>query len=285
MISTRLPALSTSERVQRAFSETVDPAAYVPRQATESVLAQIQTWVEADGIGSTVAALIARPGLGKTFLLRSFESRLDRTATSIRRSRRMLYLPYAGLSITDLCVWIHGLLGRSIRFLDATDHPVAALAALFALADGPDDPFILLLDDADSMPPETSRELVEGLPRERSPLRILMALNENAKSSRLLAALDPLQPCLVPLKKAMSEGETALYLRSRMQWAALEAAEIARFDPEAISRIHTLSGGVPRRIHSIAAAFLESSSARLPSELEEKEKRENWMGQPIEDEF
>lgn len=286
MNSTRLSQLSRSERAQRAFSETVDPAGYVPREATESVLARIQTWAGADGVGSTVAALIAQPGLGKTFLLRMFESRLARTANSINRSGRTLYLPYAGLSITDLCVWIHGLLSRPLGLPDVTDQPVAALAALFALADGPDDdPFILLLDDADSMPPETIRVLAQGLPRENSPLRILMALNDDAKASRLLAALDPLHPCLVPLQQAMTESETALYLRARMRWAAFEAVEIARLDPEAICKIHTLSGGVPRRVHMIAASFFESGSVGLPSELHEKEKRENWMGRPIEDDF
>lgn len=286
MTSSGLGPLSASERAQRAFSETVDPAAYVPRQATESVLTRIQTWAEEDGVGSTVAALVARPGLGKTFLLRTFESRLARAAARIDRSRRALYLPYAGLSITDLTVWIYGSLGRPISLPDVADHPAAAVRALFALGDGPDDdPFILLLDDADSLPPETIRILAQCLPKENSPLRILMALNDDAKASRLLAALDSLRPCQVPPLEAMSESETERYIHARMQWAALQADEIARLDPETISYIHALSGGIPRRVHMLAASFLESGSAGLPSELGEKERRENWMGQPIEDDF
>lgn len=278
--------ISTAERARRAFSETVDSAAYVPRPSTESVLARIQSWVGSDGVGSTVAALIAQPGLGKTFLLRLFESRLFSNRNLIQRSPRALYLPYAGLSITDLCVWIHGLLSRPISLPDLADHPVAALATLLSLADGPDDdPFILLLDDADSMPFETIRVLVQGLPRKNSPLRILMALNDDAKASRLLAAFDPLRPCLVPLQEAMSESETTLYLRARMRWAGFEAVESARLGPEVISRIHLLSGGVPRRVHLIAATFFESGGGGFPSELSEKARRENWMGQPIEDDF
>ncbi len=283
---TGLNPRSASDRAQRAFSETADPAAYVPRHATESVLTQLQTWAREDGVGSTVAALVARPGLGKTFLLRTFESRLAHAAPGIDRSRRALYLPYAGLSITDLTVWIYGLLGRPINVADVTDQPVAALAALFALADGPDDdPFILLLDDADSLPPETIRILAQGLPKENSPLRILMALNDDAKASRLLATLDSLRPCQVPPLDAMSESETERYIHARMQWAAPQADVIVRMDPETISKIHALSGGIPRRVHMLAAAFLESGAAGLPSELGEKERRENWMGQPIEDDF
>jgi hypothetical protein len=286
MTPSDLYSLSVSERIRQAFSETVDPAAYVPRSATESVLDAIHAWAGEDGAGTSVAALIAPPGVGKTFLLRVFEMRHVRSGYSASRSRRALYLPYAGMSITDLCVWIHGLLGRPIGLPDATDHPVAALGALFALADGPEgDPFILLLDDADSMPPETIRVLANGLPRENSPLRILMALNDDAKASRLLAALDPLGPRLVRLQEPMNESETALYLRARMQWAGLEAAEIARLDPESIGRIHTLSAGVPRRVHLIATSLFESAGAGRPSELDDKERRENWMGQPIEDDF
>lgn len=295
MTPTRLtvPA-STLERAQRAFSETSDPEAYVPRKATESVINRLQTWAGEDGVGTTVAALIAQPGLGKTFLLRLFESRLagslasihGHTRTPSQRSRKTIYLPYAGLSITDLCLWIHGLLGRAVHLSDVTDPSVAALAALFDLAGGPDDgPFILLLDDADSMPPETIRVLVHGLPRENSPLRILMALNDDSKASRLLAEFDPLAPCLVPLQKPMSESETELYLRARMHWAGLEAGEIARFDPELIGRIHALSAGVPRHVHTIAVSYFESGSTGLARGLDDKARRENWMGQPIKDDF
>ena len=277
---------SASERTQRAFSETVDPAAYVPRQATESVLTQLQAWAGEDGAGSTVAALVARPGLGKSILLRTFESRLAHAVPSSDGSRRALYLPYASLSITDLTVWIYGLLGRGINVSDVAEHPAVALRALFTLADGlDDDPFLLLLDDADSLPPDTIRILTQGLPRQNSPLRIMMALNDDAKASRLLAALDSLRPCLMPPLDAMSESETERYIHARMQWAALEAAQIASLDQDTISKIHALSGGIPRRVHTIAASFLESGTAGLPSELGERERRENWMRRPIEDDF
>ena len=286
MTSTGPNQWSTSERAQRAFSETVDPAAYVPREATESALTQIQTWAGENGLGSTVAALVARPGLGKTFLLRTFEALLAGGSPTIDGNRRALYLPYAGLSITDLTVWIYGLLGRPIHLPDLAEDPAAALRALFVLADGSEgSPFILLLDDADSLPPETIQVLTQGLPRNNSPVRILMALNDDAKASRLLAALDSLRPCLVPLLKAMRESETQRYIHARMQWAGLEAAEIAHLDPATINKVHALSGGIPRRVHMIAASFLESGTEGLPSELGEKERRENWMGQPIEDDF
>lgn len=241
-------------RGRQAFSETVDPSVYVPRKATESVLSLIESWARDDGIGSTVATLMAGPGVGKTFLLRTFESHINARPGSDEGSRRALYLPYAGLSVTDLCVWVHGLLGRSIDLPDSSDPPAATLAALTALCDltsTPEDPFFLVIDDA--------------------------------KSSRLLAVLDPLHPRTLAFRGEMSEAETAAYLHARMKWAGLEDQEIAKIDPEGVRQIHLLSGGVARRIHMIAAKFLESGIAVLPRELDEKQKRENWMGRPIED--
>lgn len=273
-------------RGRQAFSETVDPSVYVPRKATESVLSLIESWARDDGIGSTVATLMAGPGVGKTFLLRTFESHINARPGSDEGSRRALYLPYAGLSVTDLCVWVHGLLGRSIDLPDSSDPPAATLAALTALCDltsTPEDPFFLVIDDANSMPTETIRAFAVGLPRKGSSLRILMALNDDAKSSRLLAVLDPLHPRTLAFRGEMSEAETAAYLHARMKWAGFEDQEIAKIDSEAVRQIHLLSGGVARRIHMIAAKFLESGIAVLPRELDEKQKRENWMGRPIED--
>ena len=279
------PPRSAQEKIRRAFSESSDPSGYVPRNATEVALSLIHGWAEETGLGSTVAALMAEPGAGKTCLLRIFESQLNAMPSSADRSDRVLYLPYASLSISDLCIWIHGLLGRSFRLPDGNDQPAAALSALLALADEADEPFFLLLDDADSMPRETIDALTQGLPTERSSLRILMALNPDAKASRLLAALDPLHPRLVELQGVMSDAETGHYLYARMRWAGFTEDEIAQMDSETVSQIYTRSGGLPRRIHTVAAAFFEAAGAGLPPELGEKQKREDWMGRPIEEDL
>lgn len=191
-----------------AFAETVDPDSYVPRIATESLLASIYKWRTQNRLGSTLAALVTQPGLGKTFFLRMVERRINRDAAAAGQSVRALYLPYASLSVVDLAAWVYGLLGRECPYPDARDHAVPALAALFALGGGPSDPFFLLIDDADSMPEETVRVLQQGLPRESSPLRLLAALGDDARSSRLLAALDVLEPSVEILRSTLSEEET-----------------------------------------------------------------------------
>lgn len=287
----RPESASSAARALRAFPETVDPASYVARDATENVLAGIERWAARDDEGSTVAAILARPGLGKTLLLRIIEARLDYASTapnttrSFRPSQRVLFLPYGGLSIIDLCQWTHGLLHRSITQPEASNRPEAALAAMFSLAKDSEEPFVLLIDDADSMPAETTRILVQGLPRRHSPLRLLMALNHDARGSRLLAALDPLGPSVMPVQEEMSETETARYIRARVEWARLDPRQSALFDSEVIGRIYALSGGVPRKVHMIAASILAADGKAVPRELSQKEQRENWLGQPIEDEF
>ena len=195
---------------REAFSETSDPAAYVPRAETETALESIRVWAESDGRGSTIAAIVGTPGLGKTLILRVVESRMNKARDG---DARALYLPYAGLSPTDLSIWVHGLLGRvpphsppnsfSSPPIEATaaeeggragildkpsgeDDARKAMSDLSGLANSFREPFFLLLDDADSLPAETLRALIEHLPPNESRLRILMALNPDSKATRLL---------------------------------------------------------------------------------------------------
>jgi hypothetical protein len=276
---------STHGSIQRAFSETSDPASYVPRPATESVLDELEAWSRTHGAGSTAAALIAPPGFGKTLLLHVFESRIAAQPPADPDRPRTLYLPYAGLLPTDLCLWVHGLLGITAGFTSAEADPATALSALMALATGPEDPFFLVIDDADSMPTPTLRLLSQALPREGSPLRILMAASDDARSSRLLAGFDPLRPVEVRLKRPMNEAETEAYLRARMRHAGWPQSEIDRIDASDAARMFALSGGVPRRLHRVVESIFDSGSERVPSELDEKRRREDWMGRPLEDDL
>jgi hypothetical protein len=276
-------------QIERAFSETADPSAYVPREATERVLESLRGWVDAGASAPSVAALIAPPGLGKTFMLRLLESRLERVRSAERRASRALYLPYAGLLLPDLRDWVTGLLAwpmpSSSRTAgrDADSGPRVALEDLVRLARDRADPLVLLMDDADSMPAETARVLAESLPREGSPLRLLMALGMDARSSRLLASFDAMAPLEVRLEAPMSEEETAAYVRGRLRWADPSTSD--RLDPGDLRRIHGLSGGIPRQVHRVAASVLVPGDGDRPSDLDSKLRREDWMGRPIEDDL
>lgn len=285
------------DALRRAFSETVDPDRHVPRGATEARLESLMDWCRADGVGSTVATLVAPPGIGKTHLLRVLASRLIREDAARQSqapsasppgglSRRPLYLPYASLSMVDLCDWVHGLVGERRSLGSRAPRADAdALQALCALAGRVGQPFHLLLDDADSMPSETLRAFVDGLERERSPLRLLLALSDDSRATRMLAALDPLRPWELSYRDALDEPETEAYLHARLAQAGLGAELLDGLDRVTVSRIRALSGGIPRRIHRVVLALLEPERAALARALAMSGRTDAWLGQPMDDPF
>ena len=278
-----------------AFAETSDPGAYVPRAATEAALASIRAWGESDAVGSSVAALIGTPGLGKTQLLRITETRVNEgvarflaeggSLDGVAQNARALYLPYAGLSLPDLAIWVHGLLGSRPADTARWQEPSVALEALGRLGGGPSDPFFLMLDDADAMPAETISALLEDLPRTDSPLRILLSLNRDSKAARLLSALHPLRPTEILFESRMSVEETSVYVRTRMRYAGFPEIEISRVGDDEAKRLHSLSLGVPRRLHELATARFEAREGPTPGRFPERRSHERWMGLPIDDDF
>lgn len=274
----------------RAFSETSDPAAYVPRESTERVLAEIHNWGESDEPGSTLAALVGSPGLGKTLMLRVTEARVNGSegsgfAAPATPGVRALYVPYGGLELPDFAVWVHGLLGRPRKNPTVAPTPDEAVQAMLALGGGPHDPFYLLIDDADGVPPETIAALIEHLPVEASSLRILLVLNSDSKGTRLLSQIHALQPTEIRLRERLSIEETEQYLAVRMRWASFPEAEIGQLDDQWIHQVHSLSSGIPRALHALAARSFDDRIRGVVSDLEGKREREDWMGRPIEDEL
>jgi hypothetical protein len=130
------------------------------------------------------------------------------------------------------------------------------------------------------MPAATIAALLEGLPRSDSPLRILVALNRDSKAARLLSALHPLEPTQIPFESRMSFEETSVYVRTRMRYAGFPEVEIARFGEDEAMRLHSLSLGVPRRLHELATTRFEGPT---PGRFLERRSHERWMGLPIDD--
>lgn len=276
--------------IRSAFGETADPRAHVPRGATESLLDGLLDWCADDGPGSTLAALVAPPGFGKTHLLRVLELRLAGGAVgragdlSPVRASRVLYLPYAALGLADLCRWAYGLLGCSSELIGGLPRDESgALAALSALGEGASGPFYLLVDDADSLPMATLRGLAQGLAVERSPIRFVLGLTDDSRAARLLATLDRLHPFESVLRTPLDTAETEAYLRARLARAGLGVELLDGLDPVTVGRIGALSGGVPRRIHRVVNALLEPEHAALARALSVHPRSDAWLGAPIVD--
>lgn len=289
-------AQTNAEAFRRAFGETCDPDAHVARAATEAILDRMAAWSGSDGVGSTLAALVAPPGLGKSHLLRVLESRLRRAA-EVRsdgtapdatpcRSPRTLYLPYAALPLPDLVRWIRGLAGVGPEPGDARlAGEEAGLRSLAELAGGPGRPLQLLIDDADSMPASTLRALAQGLEREHSPIRIVLALGDDSRAVRMLAALDGLEPLELFLRDPLDAAETEAYLQSRLARVGLGGEALDGLDGRTVARVHALSGGVPRRIHRVVLALVEPDRSALARALTATSRTDAWLGRPIEDGF
>ncbi len=258
----------------------------MPRPDCDRALAQIAAWL-GDPSTPSVGALVGTPGLGKTIVLRVLEERFGRGGEGQGGEGGLaLYLPYAGLAIEDLVHWVYGLLGRAAPNIE---DPEAAVAALLALGASPASPFVLLIDDADSMPEDTLRVLSAHLPAQGASCRLLLALNPDSRAARLMAALHALAPAEFSLRERLSIDEVGDYLDARMTWAGVPPVERAQLDEDRVHRLHSLSGGVPRALHTLAAAVLLGTSA-IPGDestatLDRKRKREDWMGRPIEDDL
>jgi general secretion pathway protein A len=222
------------------FGLTADPDGYVPRAATEEALAALVTILRE---GRRPAALLGPPGLGKTLLLHLVGKRLgDRL--------RSVYLPYAALPLDELCAWALSLLGVS-ESNDTIGDLLQTADQLLSRGSG----LLLLIDDAGAMPLPTARKLGDLIASSSGALRLLAAAAEGPSASRMLAATGA-NVQLVRLLEPMDEEETRKYVAARLERARIPASIAARFDADTLRRIHRLSAGIPRRVHSVASSVL-----------------------------
>jgi general secretion pathway protein A len=222
------------------FPTTADPAAYVPRPATERVLADLACRVLAS---PAPLALTGPIGLGKTLLLRVLAGRLDGGAQAV-------YLPYPALPPEGLCAWALRELGEP-----ADAKPEAALLALARRGGAAGRPLVLLLDEGAGLPLASARGLVDLCAESGGALRLLVAASDGVTTGSVLAALGH-GAAEVRLRAPMSEAETAAYVARRLELGGAAPAARARFGRRELARLHAASGGVPRRVHELAARLL-----------------------------
>jgi type II secretory pathway predicted ATPase ExeA len=235
-----------TEGLLGVMGETADPAFYVPRPASERVLLALEAGVCSR---SRSAALIAPAGMGKSLLLRVLAERLQ-------PNMRALYLPYASMSLTELCAWGIGLMeGR------APDGGRATPDELVESAGWPARELVLLVDDANSMPLTTARDLGEALSLPRAGARVVLAASDDARMSRVIAALDlDVETCRY--SQPFTAEETTAYVDAQLRAAAAEPAVFERFDASTLEQIHGISGGIPRLIHHLAADIVSGQTSR-----------------------
>ncbi|HEY8156852.1 MAG TPA: AAA family ATPase [Myxococcota bacterium] len=239
------------------FALTADPDGYLPRPATEQALAALVATLRE---GKRPAALLGPPGLGKTLLLHLVARRLNDRLRSV-------YLPYAALPLDELCAWSLSLLGFS-QSSDTIGDLIQTASELLSRGSG----LLLLIDDAGAMPLPTARKLGDLVAASSGALRLLTAAAEGPSASRMLAATGA-NVHVVPLVDPMSEEETREYVLARLARARIPAPITARFDAATLRRVHRLSAGIPRRVHSVASAVLRGGAPESGADpAEEREE-------------
>jgi type II secretory pathway predicted ATPase ExeA len=224
------------------FATTADPARYVPRAACERALTEL---VGALGESRGPVALTGPPGLGKSLLLRLLGERLCGRAFPV-------HLPYPALPAADLCAWALGELGVA-----GDGDPEAAVLAAARRARRA---IVLLVDEASLLPLAAARRLAELCAASRGALRVVTAASDAVGTGAVVAALGP-ELREVRFRTPMSPGETAVYVRERLERARADPATRARFDTAAVARLHRVSGGVPRLLHQAAARLERAAHA------------------------
>jgi type II secretory pathway predicted ATPase ExeA len=220
------------------FSDTPDPALYVPRDASIRALSDL---LECATRPDRPAALLAPPGLGKTLLLHLLATRLP-------PALRAVYVPNPVLSPADLCAWTLGCLGSP-----PWSDPIAVLAAYAEHRASFGGALVWLLDDAHGLPEETARWLGHVVARSGGSLRLVVAAIEDERTKTLnalgsLVRIDALAQCMEP-------QETAVYVSERLVRASVPPELRARCQA-ALDAVQEASAGVPREVSAALSLLL-----------------------------
>jgi len=221
------------------FGVTANPAAYVPRTATESVLVRLESALR-EGAGAL--SLYGPAGSGKTLLLHVLAHRLDGDFQSI-------YVPYPKLEPDELCQWLLAALNEP----GGSDSERAVLARIQRDADMCFPPMLWMIDDAGHLPDGSLGCLVRLQSQARGSLRVLLVRSDGDPAQRFARAGLAIEE--VELDGAMSGPELARYVRARLDRAPADACSRVRLEA-ALDRLGDLSGGNPARLHAAAAALL-----------------------------
>lgn len=209
----------------------------MPRPATERALSEL---ARAALDGGAPVALTGPLGLGKTLLLRVLAGRLAPRAQSI-------YLPYPALPPEGLCTWAL----RELGLPESANPEAALLSHARALAEA-GRVLVVLLDEGAGLPVASARGLVDLCAESRGALRLVVAASDGVATGSVLAALGA-GAQEVRLRAPMSAAETAAYVARRLARAGAAPALRARFGSRELARLQAASGGVPRRVHALAA--------------------------------
>jgi type II secretory pathway predicted ATPase ExeA len=253
-------------RTPEPFGFTANPATYIPREATERALSQL---LDASRGPEWITALTGPPGIGKSLLLHLLATRLEDELHPV-------FLSYGALTPEDLCAYALDRLGSP-----RTDDPVGVLKAYARHLKEQDSALLLLVDDTGAVPGATLRWLSDLLRSSGSSMRGVFAVTDDVNSGATIASLGT-AVAVVRLAEPMTRQETGDYVEAHLAVGRVSGAVRALFDDATITRLHELSGGVPRRLHTAAQAVLRREPATPPSPDATLDEQESALDAPSE---
>ncbi len=240
--------MSAGASARDPFASTADAQSYIPREATESALGDLASFLR---VGATQIVLRGVPGLGKSLLLKVLAARLE-------GAMRVVEVPYPSLPPEEIARWIIDLMGMAASD-DAERQLVQQARGLRDEGSG----LAILVDDAASTPLPTLRRLSRIAREARPSLHLVLAIDDDARADQVIEAIGP-DVEVVTFSAPMTEEETRAYLDGRLARAGAPEWVRERFSEDAASAIHGETDGLPAEVNRSARRWWSSSALGAP---------------------
>jgi general secretion pathway protein A len=226
---------------ERPFDNGLDARFYYPGETHQATLLKLRYAVE----HRCAAALLAgAAGLGKSLLIEALFGELP------DRCQPLIQVRFPQLTPAELLAYLAGELTGSLPATGGTDHSLRAIQRALEHNQRDGRQAVVVIDEAHLLRDTETLETVRLL------------LNFEPAWTVLLAA----QPALLPALERMPEleerigvkcllrqfslEETVSYISHRLLAAGADDVHTL-FAPDALEAIHSLSGGIPRRINRV----------------------------------
>jgi hypothetical protein len=223
----------------------VPAGGYVRYRGAVRVLDALQRWLgERD---RPLLVLVGEAGSGKTTLLDVFAARVVSLFEVVR--------------VADPSIEPDELWRRVLTAMGHSPEGPSRQALANALLRPLDDPVLLMVDAADSMPPRSEMWIFDLVRRSAGSVRAIVAV-ESLRTATQLAAAFGAGAEILAHDTPMSPTECDSFVRSALDRAGVAPEQRARFDEALLAALHQRSGGLPGPLlREISAAL-----ARIQSE-------------------
>ena len=245
---------------QEPFSIAPDPRYLFMSERHREALAHLLYGLRG---GGGFVLLTGEIGAGKTTVCRCFLEQIPAQDCNVA------YIFNPKLTVTELlktvCEEYHIELGPGE--LRTVKPYVDALNTFLLAQHGAGRNTVLIIDEAQNLAPsllEQLRLLTNLETRERKLLQIILIGQPELRTMLAAPELEQLAQRVIARfhLQALSEGETAQYVRHRLGVAGFGGALPLPFDRAALRQIHRLSRGVPRRINLLCDRALLGAYAQ-----------------------